>query len=99
MAVHSARTCFWVFTVNNYETLLDPEEMGCKYLVYSEEVGESGTPHLQGYLEFETAKRAGGVLDVLPYGAHIEPRKGTAEQAVAYATKVRLILFIVLGQF
>ena len=38
----------------------------CKYFVYGKEVGESGTPHLQGYAEFQTQVR----LQAFAKGAH-----------------------------
>ena len=46
----------WCFTVNNY-TEKDEEGWAefaatkCSYLTYGREVGDSGTPHLQGYME------------------------------------------------
>lgn len=79
------------FTINNFtntcEILIGElfAEKG-KYLVYGYETGESGTPHLQGYVElkqqvsFETLKK------YLPR-AHIEHRKGTSQQAADYCKK------------
>ena len=51
-----SRTRNVCFTLNNYTTAdIDKGvEFGtnkCTYLVYGEEIGELGTPHLQGYLE------------------------------------------------
>jgi len=49
----------WVFTLNNY-TELDCahfETMEADYLIFGKEVGDSGTPHLQGYVELKTRKR------------------------------------------
>ncbi len=50
----------WCFTVNNYKEI-DIEVIcsnsSIKRYVFQEEVGEQGTPHLQGYLEFKTKKR------------------------------------------
>lgn len=83
------RNC--VFTINNYdetcETMLKAlYEEKSKYLIYGYEKGDSGTPHLQCYVEltqqlsFETLKK------YLPR-AHIETRKGTAQQAADYCKK------------
>ncbi len=77
-----------VFTWNNPDGMItfDSEKMG--YLVYQEEVGESGTYHFQGYCEFvdqislNPAKALLGGPTV-----HIERRRGTQEQAIAYAKK------------
>lgn len=78
----------WTFTLNNYDGLYDPEDFpGCKYLVYSEECGESGTPHLQGYVEFSTPKRLAAVRKMLPT-AHWEVRRGTPAEAAAYCKKI-----------
>lgn len=45
---------FWCFTINNYgaeeEKCLQEQDF-TSYIVYGRESGESGTPHLQGYLE------------------------------------------------
>lgn len=51
----------WMFTVNNptpgdFEQLKALEVDALKYIVYGKEVGEKGTPHLQGYLYLRNAK-------------------------------------------
>lgn len=79
----------WCFTVNNYtgadEVLF--KEFDCKYMVYGREVGESGTPHLQGFLVLNgTAVRLSAMKKIHP-GAHWEISKGTSEQNRAYCTK------------
>lgn len=56
------------------------------YLVIGKEVGESGTPHLQIYLELPNS-RAFRTLHKELFKAHIEARKGTAKQASDYCKK------------
>lgn len=78
----------WCFTVNNW-TLADEQmlqDMPYKYLLYGREVGEEGTPHLQGYVQFKKKIRLTG-LKKLHATAHWEPAKGTQEQNFTYCTK------------
>lgn len=78
----------WVFTVNNYtpEELDHIKTIDCKYLIVGEEVGEKGTPHLQGYIEFKAGKRLCTMKKLIPR-AHFEVRRGTAQQAATYCKK------------
>lgn len=79
----------WCFTINNY-TNFDIcriiEIKNAKY-IYGIEKGEKGTPHLQGYIHFDKKLRFSHVKDFLGEKAHIEPRKGTIEQAINYCKK------------
>lgn len=80
------RNC--VFTLNNYTTN-DVETIKlweCKYLVFGFEVGEKGTPHLQGYVEWNSSTRL-TTLKKKNAKIHWEERKGTAEQAATYCKK------------
>lgn len=80
----------YVFTINNYgdEELKSLRELsGVQIMVFQQEQGESGTKHLQGYVEWRNAcdlircrRRLGG-------RAHVEVRKGSRFQAVNYASK------------
>lgn len=80
----------FVFTVNNYTDVeksnVNEFAARCRYLVYGEEVGESGTPHLQGYAELTRLTRFNKIKELLPR-AHIEKRRGTAKQAAQYCKK------------
>lgn len=59
----SAAKC-WTLTLNNppagYQLKDDHPEL-VKYLSYQLEIGESGTPHLQGYVEFIAKQRRGAI--------------------------------------
>lgn len=79
----------WCFTVNNpVEPYLSFDSTHVQCLVYQLERGESGTPHLQGYIEF-TRRRT--ISQVKQYTglerAHVERRLGSKEQAINYCTK------------
>ena len=55
----------WVFTLNNYtkdDITSFSSNSSIKRYIFQEETGESGTPHLQGYLEFSTKKRPKSVF-------------------------------------
>lgn len=78
----------FVFTINN------PSEsdyaafhtLDASYKIYGDEVGESGTPHMQGYVELNKQTAFSTIKKLLP-GAHIEKRRGTAQQAADYCKK------------
>ena len=86
------------FTLNNYT----PEEVSvlrekiapfAKYLIYGEEVGESGTPHLQGYIEVKTTCTVAGlqkkILGMQGFVSRyaVFACKGNAAQNIAYCSK------------
>jgi len=78
----------YCFTINNYseEEFNALKEIKCQYLVCGKEIGEQGTPHLQGYVYFKGPKTLACASKCLPR-AHLEPAKGTADQNYAYCTK------------
>lgn len=83
----------WCFTLNNPSEeeitfLMDSENATWKYITWGEEVGECGTLHLQGYVEFKTAVTLGMVKKRLGTSrVHLEPRRGTQQQAIEYCHK------------
>lgn len=83
-----ARSRAYVFTINNYteEDEAGVALCGATYTIYGKEVGDSGTPHLQGYLWFKNARAVTSVKKKLPR-AHIEVRKGSHQQARDYCKK------------
>jgi len=85
---HMSQCRRWCFTLNNYS---NAEEETCKliecaYLVIGREVGEEGTKHLQGYIEFDGGKRLATMKKLIPR-AHFESCKGTAKQNITYCKK------------
>ncbi|ALY05867.1 replication-associated protein [Ctenophore-associated circular genome 4] len=81
----------WCFTLNNptdeevdnLNRILDGDQI--KYAIYQK---ETGTPHLQGYLEVSRKQRLVGVKRLLQTErVHLEKRKGTRIQARDYCRK------------
>ncbi len=76
------------WTLNNpHETggmvMFDEEKMD--YLVYQEEIGESGTYHFQGYCEFTNKVSQNKAKEMLGGNTvHLERRRGSQAQAIAY---------------
>lgn len=84
----------WCFTYNNYcATDLTPfnEFLGknCSIVFYSKEKGESGTPHLQGYLEFKKRSRPKTVFKNTVWDTfiHWEKAKGSMIENYQYCSK------------
>lgn len=87
-AKQSERCRGFCFTLNNYsdeeyQNLLLTE---CVYVVIGKEVGESGTPHLQGFIQFKDPKSFGGVK-LINARCHWEMTRGNIDQNYAYCTK------------
>ncbi|MDB4369183.1 hypothetical protein N9Z56_01270 [bacterium] len=81
----------WCFTLNNYTesdlTYLNEKAVTVRYMIVGKEVGDAGTPHLQGYVSFKNAVRMVSVKLVVGLRAHVEIAKGTLEQNVKYCSK------------
>lgn len=83
----------WCFTHNNYTEgvkqlyadLFESEHV--KYGVLGYEVGENGTPHIQGFVWFTDPKTLNQCRNILPDGRHLEPTRGTPAQAADYCKK------------
>ncbi len=78
----------WCFTINNYTDIEvnTLKNLKCEYIVFGYEIGEKGTPHLQGYMEFKGGKRFDTIKKTLPR-AWLGSRKGTSMQAYKYCIK------------
>lgn len=84
----------YCFTINNY-TLDDLNNIALislekiKYIIYGKEIApNTGTPHLQGYIELNTPQRMSYVKKLLNNNSvHLEARKGTKQQAIEYCKK------------
>ncbi len=89
----------FVFTLNNptrdekffWQSLVRisdfRKEHHVRFLIFQSEISESGTPHLQGYVELSVKMRVGQVKTHFGGRVHFENRRGTQAQAIAYAKK------------
>lgn len=83
---------YWCFTINN-PTEADSEpfteekrEETFTYYVIGNEIGTEGTYHKQGFCVFKKPLRLTAVKKIIPR-AHLEPMRGTAQQASDYCKK------------
>lgn len=83
----------WCFTLNNptpFEisalNIIHNHDL-VSYIVYQTEEGESGTPHIQGYVQLSSRKRMPQVKALLSSRAHVEVAKGSPESNRTYCTK------------
>lgn len=80
----------YCFTINNWceWDIVDIEKLQetCEYYIYGKEVGESGTPHLQGFVRFKNGITFARIKQLLPR-AHIEVQRGTPFEAAEYCKK------------
>lgn len=79
----------WCFTLNNPKN--DQPDFGrlrhCRYAIWQKESApDTGTVHLQGYVEFAQPVRLSSMRETLP-GAHLERRRGSRDQAREYCRK------------
>lgn len=88
MVNNNKRSRAWCFTLNNYteEEVKSLDTLKCRYLIYGREVGDEGTPHLQGYVYFNTLKSFKQVKKLL-LRAHLEEARGDPDQNIAYCSK------------
>jgi len=95
----------WCFTMNNYteeaySSIIRVLDDSCDVAIIGKEIGESGTPHLQGYCEFKVKCRPKSVISQVAvseltgtqiiewaYSIHWEKAKGSKQQNVRYCSK------------
>lgn len=87
-----SRVKYWCFTLNNPTSderdkilALDGDRQ-LEYLVFGNEVGDSGTPHLQGFVAFLARVRLTQLKQVISERAHFEAAK-FPEKAAEYCKK------------
>jgi len=83
----------WCFTINfkyrdDYEAIDPSEWPGCVVAVYQYEVGDNGTEHYQGYVNFNRPMRMAAVKKLSGMRrARLAKRVGTKLQNLVYCTK------------
>lgn len=84
----SDRSRAWCFTLNNYteEDVITFHDLECEYIIVGKEMGESGTPHLQGYVYFANA-RSFASMKKLNGKTHFEKAKGSPMDNYKYCSK------------
>lgn len=87
----------YIIVINNYD---EKDEEHCRrcedlvsYAIFGKEVGEQGTPHIQGYIHFKNARAFKPVQRMFPT-AHVEPQYlwSTVADNIKYCSKENLWL-------
>ncbi len=82
----------WCFTLNNWTEaevkVIDDFHQAhpLMYIIYGKEVGEEGTPHLQGFIHLKTPQAISYLKKFIPRG-HFLKAKGTPEENIIYCSK------------
>lgn len=84
----------WLFVLNNYtaeeESLvrdLESQQDIVAYLVCGKELGEQGTPHLQGYIELNSRRGMRHLKGLLGRRVHVEIARGSLQSNQDYCKK------------
>lgn len=80
----------WLFVLNNYtedeiNKIVPIIKEYCLVGIIGKEVGEKGTPHLQGYFEFKKKARPKGIFN--NKRIHFKPCKGNRKSNIDYCSK------------
>lgn len=80
------------FTLNNYndediKRITKYIEAKAKFGIFGKEIGENGTPHLQGFINLKTPERFRAVKNAISDRAHIEKAMGTDTENQRYCSK------------
>lgn len=79
----------WCFTLNHYteDEIAKLESVPVKYLIYGREIGDQGTPHLQGFIILNDNRALSWLKNNVSERAHWEAAKGNVEQNQEYCKK------------
>jgi len=84
-----AKNVCWTINNPTFELFISLKTLpaGVNYTVYQVERGRNGTLHLQGYTEATSQKTQNQWKQYLGITAHLESRKGSQREAIAYCKK------------
>jgi len=87
-----SRAFHWCFTLNNYSEdeytkIIESAEESTKYWIIGKEIGDSGTPHLQGYVSLRRRSSLSYVRNLFGSRIHFEVARGSARQNREYCSK------------
>ena len=72
----------FTFTYNNYPDTLLVDTIECRYIIYGKELcPTTGTPHLQGFIQFRIQRSLSSAIRALP-GCHVEVARVPSAAAV-----------------
>lgn len=78
----------WCFTVNNPGDWVPTFDVSMAFLCYQHEIGEQGTPHIQGYVRFTNSTRLVTAKNKLHTATgHLEKAWGSEEECAEYCRK------------
>lgn len=82
----------WLFVLNNYtddevEAIQTFVSQSCTYGCFGKEVGENGTPHLQGYFKLRKRDRLSHLKNTVSSRAHFESARGSGWSNREYCSK------------
>lgn len=69
------------------------------FLIWEKEIGEEGTPHIQGYVRFKVRKTLQGAKRLICAEAHLEPARGSEGDNIVYCSKDRAVAADDWGEF
>lgn len=93
MAFSAKRSRGFTITLNNYSedeynNILHIAQLHTEKWIFGKEVGESGTPHIQGYIYFKNGKTMQAIIKLFKnQRIHFERALGNGEQNYNYCSK------------
>lgn len=92
--IHNPRVTRWCFTINNYTDeeyehlrIICGNDTIVKFAVMGREVGDTGTPHLQGFVILASSQRLSYMRDVFSPRGHFETTRSSNATNVDYCRK------------